>query len=78
MTSMVICEIIHKDSLEACLWTRLVDYLYECGLAFFRLVFHGAKRVFLCIRVLRRDESRVFICRFVVRNGLCNTKTGST
>ena len=54
MTSMVICEIIHKDSLEACLWTRLVDYLYECGLAFFRLVFHGAERVFLFFLLNRK------------------------
>lgn len=52
MTSMVICEIIHKDSLEACLWTRLVDYLYECGLAFLRLVFHKAQRVFLLINYI--------------------------
>ena len=49
MTSMVIQEIMQKDSLEACLWTRLVDYLYECGLAFLRLVFHKAQRVFLVI-----------------------------
>lgn len=36
-------EIIHMGSSEACLWTSLVDYIFECGLAFFRLVFskHG-------------------------------------
>ena len=32
-------EIIHMGSSEACLWTSLVDYIFECGFAFFRLVF---------------------------------------
>ena len=65
MTSMVICEIIHKDSLEACLWTRLVDYLYECGLAFFRLVFHGAERVFLLINYITHTLHSVFLVHYV-------------
>lgn len=30
-------EIIQKDSSEACLWTMLLDYLYECGLHSFAL-----------------------------------------
>ena len=61
MTSMVICEIIQKDSSEACLWTMLLDYLYECGLHSFALfsiersefsfktVFHRAQPAFSII-----------------------------
>lgn len=60
MTSMVIWEIIHKDSSEACLWTMLVDYLYECGLAFLRLVFHRAQRVFLLINYIIHTLHSVF------------------
>ena len=70
-----VCKFTYKQTDELLHRSRVERLLIPVFL--FETVFHKAQRVFLCIRVLRRDESSVFFCTIWGGFKLCNTKTGS-